>query len=69
MTPRTAVHQAPLFFTVSLSLPKFTSIESVMLFITNSMDMNLVKFLGDGEGWAWVFFLIYQENYSEQLRG
>ena len=30
MTPRTAVHQASLFFTISRSLLKLTSIESVM---------------------------------------
>ena len=30
-TPRTAACQASLFFTISQSLPKFTSIESVML--------------------------------------
>ena len=58
VTPWTAAHQAPLSFTVCLSLPKFMSIESVMLFITNSMDMNLAKFLGDDEGWAWVFFYL-----------
>ena len=33
------------------------------------MNMNLVKLLGDGEGWAWLFFFFNQENYSEQLEG
>ena len=36
VTPRTAVHQAPLSSTISQSLPKSMSIESVMLSISSS---------------------------------
>ena len=69
VTPWAAARQASLSFTISLILPKFMSTESVMPSISNSMDMSLAKLLGDGEGWAWAFFFIYQENYSEQLVG
>ena len=37
MTPWTAAHQAPLFFTISWSLLRFVSIESVMLSISSSV--------------------------------
>jgi len=36
MTPQTAAHQAPLSFTISQSLLKFMSVESMMLTVSSS---------------------------------